>query len=297
MNWVKIGGILPHDGVLPMASPARAMFLPQPPSPPLVLTFAASDPTGGGGLQGDLLTLASLGCHPLSAMTGLLLRDTEGVGDIVPMDPELVADQARLLLEDMPVRAFKVGLLASVEGVAAVAEIISDYPDIPLILESDLARPLAGWPGFDDLISAHCELLLSQSAAVVLGHNEARKLCLGLSGEDDLPPQALAEILLASGVGHVLLTGSGQPGPQVVNMLFNASGVVRADAWERLPERFLGAGGTLSAALAAYLAQGMEMAEAVREAQEFTWQSLSAAFRPGMGQALPNRFFWLKSCE
>src|SRR6266581_7876353 len=115
--------------------------MPVPPAitPPIVLTLAAADPTGGGGLQGDVLTLASMGCHPLSVVTALCLRDTEGVGEIVPLDADLVVDQARLLLEDVPVQAFKVGLLGSVENIAAVAEILSDYPDIPIVLESQLA--------------------------------------------------------------------------------------------------------------------------------------------------------------
>lgn len=267
------------------------MALPSRPSPPLVLTFAASDPTSGGGLQGDLLTVASLGCHPVSVLTALILRDTEGLVDVVPMDPDLVVDQARLLLEDLPVRAFKVGLLGSVEAVARVAEIISDYPEIPLVLEADLARSLEGVQGFDELLSAHAELLLCQAAVVVLGRGDASKLCGALGDEEDLSPQATADLLLARGVGHVLLTGSGAPGPQVVNLLFDDGGVIRTDAWERLPERFLGAGGTLAAALAACLARGMGVAEAVGEAQAFTWKSLVAAFRPGMGYALPNRFF------
>lgn len=258
------------------------------------MTLAAADPTGGGGLQGDVLTLASMGCHPLSVVTALCLRDTEEVTEVVPLDADLLVDQARLLLEDMPVRAFKVGLLGSVENIAAVAEILADYPDIPLVVESDLAR-LARRSAQDELLAAHCEFLLPQVAVLVLGHHEAQRLAMTLGGKEEEP--ALAEalaVLTAAGPRYVLLTGSGEPGPQVVNVLYGRDGVVRTDAWERLPDRFLGAGNTLSTALAAALAHGMEIPEAVREAQEFTWQSLAAAFRPGMGQALPDRFFWLR---
>lgn len=108
-------------------------------TPPIVLTFAATDPSGGAGMQADLLTIASMGCHPLSVVTAITVQDTSGVDDLLPIDAEWVADQARAVLEDMPVNAFKIGLLGSVENIAAIAEIIADYPDIPLVLDPVLA--------------------------------------------------------------------------------------------------------------------------------------------------------------
>ena len=89
--------------------------------PPMVLTFAAADPTGGAGIQADLLTLASMGCHPLSVVTALTVQDTTGVEAVLAIDGGWVADQARALLEDMPVAAFKLGMLGSVEAIAAIA--------------------------------------------------------------------------------------------------------------------------------------------------------------------------------
>jgi hydroxymethylpyrimidine/phosphomethylpyrimidine kinase len=260
------------------------------------MTLAAADPTGGSGLQGDVLTLASMGCHPLSVVSALCLRDTEGLAEVVPLDPELLVDQARLLLEDMPVTAFKVGLLGSVENIAAAAEILSDYPDVPLVLESDLTRVGRGGSAADEVLAAHCELLLPQAVVLVLGRMEALRLAMTLDDVEEEPDlEAAVAALTAAGPRYVLLTGSSEPGPQVVNVLYDAQGVVRTDAWARLPDRFLGAGTTLSAALVGALAHGMDVPEAVREAQEFTWQSLAAAFRPGMGQALPDRFFWLRA--
>ncbi len=100
-----------------------------------MLTFAASDPSGGAGMQADLLTLASMGCHPLSVITALTVQDSLGVEGVLPIDADWVADQARCLLEDMPVDAFKIGVLGSIENIAVVAEIVSDYPDVPLILD------------------------------------------------------------------------------------------------------------------------------------------------------------------
>src|SRR5262245_61223033 len=112
---------------------------PEPAFPPIVLAFAASDPSGGAGLQADLLTLASMGCHPLSVVTALTVQDTAGVEGVLAIDADWVADQARCLLEDMPIDAIKIGVLGSVENIAAIAEIAADYPDVPLVFDPVLA--------------------------------------------------------------------------------------------------------------------------------------------------------------
>ena len=97
--------------------------------PPVVLTFAASDPTGGAGIQADILTLTSMGCHALSVITAITVQDTVGVEDYFPLDAEWIADQARCVLEDMPVAAFKIGMLGSIEAIAAIAAIVSTIAD------------------------------------------------------------------------------------------------------------------------------------------------------------------------
>ena len=84
---------------------------PESEFPPIVMTFAASDPSGGAGIQADILTLASMGCHPLSVLTAVTVQDTIGIEGILALDAEWVADQARCLLEDMPVDVFKICLL------------------------------------------------------------------------------------------------------------------------------------------------------------------------------------------
>src|SRR5207237_611202 len=139
--------------------------------PPIVLAFSAADPTGGAGVQADLLTLASMGCHALSVITAITVQDTAGGENLQAIDP--------------------VGL----------------------------------------------------------------------------------------GCEYVLITGTHENTPQVVNTLYGPEGVVRSDSWERLPGSYHGSGCTLAAAIAATLANGLELPEAVREAQEYTWQTLNAGFR------------------
>lgn len=261
--------------------------------PPLVLTFAASDPSGGAGVQADLLTLASMGCHPLSVITAITVQDSLGVEGVLPIDADWVADQARRILEDMPVDAFKIGVLGSVENIAAIAEVVSDYPDIPLIFDPVLASGRGDELASEDMTYALRELLLPQTTILTPNSHEARLLAAG-EDDEDLTLEQCAARLVETGCEYVLVTGTHENTPQVVNTLYGKTGVLRSDGWPRLPGSYHGSGCTLAAAIAAMLANGLELGEAVREAQEYTWQTLKNAYRPGMGQFIPDRLFWAR---
>ncbi|TBR14572.1 MAG: hydroxymethylpyrimidine/phosphomethylpyrimidine kinase [Rugosibacter sp.] len=270
---------------------------PKNESPPIVLTFAGSDPTGGAGLQADILTLASLGCHPLSVVTAITVQDTAGVEGILPMEAGWVADQARALLEDMPVAAFKIGMIGSVETIAAIAEIVADYPEIPLILDPVLASGRGDSLADEEMIEALIGLLLPQTTVLTPNSLEARRLVQKSEEEQDDAQQSpdlagCAHQLINAGCEYVLITGTHEDTPQVVNTLYGSHGVVRTDRWERLPDSYHGSGCTLAAAIAAHLAHGIDLPEAIFGAQEYTWQTLAAGFRPGMGQFIPDRLFW-----
>jgi hydroxymethylpyrimidine/phosphomethylpyrimidine kinase len=265
---------------------------PESAFPPIVLAFAASDPSGGAGIQADLLTLSSMGCHALSVVTALTVQDTLGVEGILAIDSDWVADQARALLEDMPVDAFKVGVLGSVANIAAIAEIVSDYPDIPLVLDPVLASGRGDELATDEMAHALRELLLPQTTILTPNSMETRRLA---DIDDDEPSLAqCAARLVAAGCEYVLVTGTHEATPQVVNTLYGKGGIVRSDTWPRLPHQYHGSGCTLASAIAAMLANGLELAEAVREAQDYTWHALEKAYRPGMGQHLPDRLFWAR---
>ena len=267
-------------------------------SPPIVLAFSASDPSGGAGVQADLLTLASLGCHPLSVITAITVQDTVGVEEVMPLDAEWIADQARCVLEDMPVSVFKIGLLGSVEIIAAIAEVVSDYPEVPLVLDPVLASGRGDELATEEIISAMRELLIPQTTVLTPNSMEARRLAQEDADESDYPSlDESARRLLDLGTEFVLITGTHENTPEVVNTLYARAGVVRSDAWQRLPGSYHGSGCTLAAAIAATLANGLEIPEAVRDAQEYTWQALSAGYRPGMGQHIPDRLFWAREDE
>lgn len=266
---------------------------------PAVLVFAGTDPTGGAGLQADILTLASLGCHPLSVVTAVTVQDTVGVDDFLPIDADWIADQARGVLEDMPVAAIKIGMIGSVEAVAAIAEVVSDYPDIPLVLDPVLASGRGDSFANEELLDALRDLLLPQTTILTPNSLEARRLAETGDEENDETGEIrelseCARRLIDMGSEYILITGAHEQGAQVSNTLFNTRGVVHRLNWDRLPGSYHGSGCTLASALAALLAQGRDVAEAAKEAQEYTYQTLKNAYRPGMGQFIPDRLYWVR---
>lgn len=265
---------------------------------PLVMSFAATDPSGGAGLQADILTIASMGCHPLSVVTAITVQDTSGVDDVLAMDADWVVDQARAMLEDVPVAAFKIGLLGSVENIPAIAEVLADYPDVPLVLDPVLSSGRGDELADDDMLDAMRELLIPQTTIITPNSMEARRLAINEDDDNDDPSlEECAKRILAMGCEYVLITGTHEQTAKVTNTLYNEQGVVSAHSWERLPGIYHGSGCTLASAIAALLAQYVDVPDAVKEAQEYTWQALKSGFRPGMGQHIPDRLFWARSEE
>lgn len=253
------------------------------------------------------MTLSALGCHPLGVVTAVTVQDTTGVEEVVPMDDDLVVDQARVLLADVPVAAFKIGLMGSVENIAAIAEIISDYPDIPVVFDPVLSSGRGDELADEEMVIALQELLLPLTTILTPNSLEARRLAQ-FGDDDDEGDEAsdagdgpvlseCARLLIAAGCGHVLLTGTHESTARVCNVLYGRGGVIRRDEWDRLPGSYHGSGCTLASAVAAWLAQGLDVGAAVQAAQEYTWRTLVNGFRPGMGQYLPDRFFWTRKAN
>lgn len=261
-------------------------------APPVVMSFAASDPTCGAGLQADLLTLAALGCQPATVVTALTVQDTVGVEAVLPIEGGWVADQARAVLEDMPVAAFKLGLLGSVEAILAIAEVLADYPDVPVVCDPVLASGRGDPLADEAIVAALIELILPHTDLLTPNSLEARRLAQELAApHEELSLPDCARRLIEAGCAHVLVTGTHEASARVVNTLYGSHGPLARDEWERLPGSYHGSGCTLAAAIAAQLALGRPLVEAVRAGQRYTWMSLAAGVRPGMGQFLPNRLW------
>jgi hydroxymethylpyrimidine/phosphomethylpyrimidine kinase len=256
---------------------------------PVVMTFAGHDPSGGAGLQADIETLASQGCHAAPVLTALTVQDTRDVMEFTPLAASHVITQARAVLEDMPVAAFKIGMLGSVENAEAIHTILQDYPQIPLVLDPVLASGEGTQLGATDLPTAINTLLLPRTSVLTPNSLEARALA---PEADTLDACALA--LLDKGAAQVLLTGTHENTRHVVNTLYAGHRKIESFTWERLPDSYHGSGCTLAAAIAGLLAHGLDPFQACHEAQDFTWHALQQGYRPGMGQYLPDRLFWAK---
>jgi hydroxymethylpyrimidine/phosphomethylpyrimidine kinase len=260
------------------------------------MCFNASDPSGAGGLGGDIATIAAMGAHALPIVTSVVMRDTADVFDQHEIDADAVAEQARTILEDVTIAGWKVGFLGNADNVSAVAEILSDYTTIPLVsylpnlswLEDDQQQPY---------LDAFRELILPATEVLVGSHKTLQDFLLP-DWDSERPPSA-RELAVAAGehgTRYVLVTGvmlASKGNEQFIdNVLASPQGAIAGEKFERFEAAFIGAGDTLAAALAALLAAGGELQAAVGEALSFLDQSLDAGFRPGMGHVVPDRFFW-----
>ena len=271
---------------------------PEDEAPPAcVMSFNASDPSGAGGLAGDVATIAAMGAHALPVVTSIVLRDTAEVFESHEIDPDVVVEQARGILEDVTIAAWKVGFLGSAEGVAAVAEVLSDYPDVPLV--SYLAQ--VSWLD-DDAQQAYLDAfreLVLPATEVLVGNQQTLTDVLLPDWDGERPPSA-RELAVAAGehgTRYVLVTGvmlpaKGTASQFIDNVLASAQGALTGEKFELFEVSFVGAGDTLAAALASLLAVGSELQAAVGESLQFLDQSLDAGFRPGMGNVVPDRFYW-----
>ena len=261
-------------------------------APACVMSFNVNDPSGAGGSAGDVATIAAMGAHALPIITSIVMRDTAEVFDHHAIDADVIVEQARSVLEDVTIAAWKVGFLGSTEGVSAVAEILSDYPDVPLVAY----LPNLAWVEEDEqqaYLEAFRDLVLPQTEVLVGSHQTLADFLLP-EWEGERPPSSreLAVAANKHGARYVLVTSIPLPDQFLDNVLASPQGAITGEKFERFETTFVGAGETLSAALAALLATGVELHAAVGEALAFLDQALDAGFRPGMGNVVPDRFFW-----
>ncbi|WP_326539403.1 bifunctional hydroxymethylpyrimidine kinase/phosphomethylpyrimidine kinase [Pseudorhodoferax sp.] len=260
--------------------------------PACVLVFNANDPSGAGGLAADTVAIASVGAHALSVVTGSYARDSAEIFEHFAFDEEAVTEQARCVLEDMAVQVIKVGFVGSPENLSAIAELTADYADVPVVAY----MPNLSWWDEDQIdayLDAFQELLLPQVTVLVGNHSTLwRWLLPDWSSQRSPSPRDIAKAASDKGVPYTLVTGILLPDQHVDNVLATPQTVLANARFELFEAQFTGAGDTLSAALAALLAGGAELGEAVGEALNYLDQSLDGGFRPGMGHVLPDRMFW-----
>lgn len=257
-----------------------------------VLSFNANDPSGAGGLSCDAVAMASVGAHCLPVCTGAYVRDTTSITDFYPLDNEAVNDQARTMAEDVPVQVIKVGFVGTPENLSVIAELADDYDGVPVVAY----MPNLSWweeDRIDAYLDAFRELLLPQTSVLVGHHSTLRRWLLPeWTGQRNPGPRDIAKAASEWGVPYTLVTGLPLPEQHIDNVLTSPESVMAHEKFEHIEAVFAGAGDTLTAALAALLATGMDLPEATSEALHYLDRCLSEGFRPGMGQVIPDRLFW-----
>ena len=264
-------------------------------SPACIMIFNANDPSGAAGLTADITAITSAGAHPLSVVTGTYLRDTAEIFGHVAFDDDAVTEQARAALEDMPVSAIKVGFVGSPENISTIAEIASDYSDVPVLAY----MPSLSWwdeTEIDTYLDAFRELMLPQVTLLIGNHSTLwRWLLPDWSTERSPSARDIAKAAAALGVPYTLVTGIPLPDQFIDNVLATPQAVLYSEKFERFEAVFEGAGETLSAALCALLANGHDLQAATSEALTYLDHSLDAGFHPGMGHIVPDRLFWAQA--
>lgn len=251
-----------------------------------VLVFAGSDPSGGAGIQADIAAIAALGAHPLSVVTALTVQDNDHVFSVHPVPPDLLRQQAQALLNKLEIAAVKVGIVGNRANAEATAEIIQALrlrqPDLPVVVDPVLASGHGDALAVDDAVQAIAPLL-AVATLVTPNLPEATALC---GGDRRLDTQVERLLNICP---HLLIKGGHGADPGKVTNRWLTQGVSRSWTWPRLPGAFHGTGCTLAAAIAALLAQGRTMVDAIDLAQGYCHQTLEFAYAIADGQRIPNR--------
>ncbi len=255
---------------------------------PQILCISGHDPGGGAGIQADIEAAAANGAHACTIISCLTDQDSCDVHRLLPQPLPQVLNQARRVLADSPIAALKIGLLGDAGLARGLGELLAERPDLPVILDPVLASG-AGTALADRALQQALRELLPRVGLLTPNSLEARRLA---AAGDDL--DACAERLLELGAGAILITGTHEDEDEVVNCLYRRRSATERWCYRRLPASYHGSGCTLAAAIAARLAAGEPLAEAVRSGLDYTWHSLEAGWQSGRCQPIPDRLFSLR---
>ncbi len=239
-----------------------------------ILSIAGSDPSGGAGVQADLKAISANGAYGMAALTALTVQNTRGVQGVHLVPPEFVADQVRVVAEDVRIDAVKIGMTATAEIARAVADAL---PDVPVVLDPVMVAKGGASLLTKDAVAALGEALLPKARVITPNLPEAAVLlgCDEAVTRDAMAEQAQA--LRALGCGAVLLKGGHLEGEDSPDVLADADGVHWFEGARMATRNTHGTGCTLSAALAARIGQGAALPEAVRAAKAYVARGIAGA--------------------
>lgn len=251
---------------------------------PIALTIAGTDPTAGAGIQADMKTFAAMGVYGASVITALVAQNTRGVQAILDVDPAFVRAQMDSVLSDLAVASIKIGMLSRPAVIEAVAGGLDAYPRRPVVLDPVMVAASGDPLIVDEAVAILKAVLFPRALVITPNLMEAARLLGAPMAADEAAMAAQGRALLALGPAAVLVKGGHATGAESADVL------VTADAepvWFRAPRQATknthGTGCTLSSAIAAGLARGRPLAEAVGEAKHYLTAALAAADRLTIG--------------
>jgi hydroxymethylpyrimidine/phosphomethylpyrimidine kinase len=249
---------------------------------PIAVTIAGSDSGGGAGIQADLKTFSALGVYGASVVTALTAQNTKGVAAVHEVPPAFVAAQLAAVFSDLAVGAVKIGMLGNAEVIEAVAAGLARYEQTNIVLDPVMSATSGERLLNPDAIEALRELL---ALALVVTPNlaEAAALLDLPEAKDEADMLRQADSLLALGANAVLMKGGHAEGAESIDILVAPTASIRVIADRIATRNTHGTGCTLSAAIAAGLAKGQGLTEAVRAAKEYVTSAIAAADRLAIG--------------
>ena len=250
-------------------------------APPVVMVIGGTDPSGGAGLCADIQPLSAMGCHTAPVVTAVTVQDTVGVRSFQPVEASLVEAQMRAVLDDLSPSVVKTGMLANRGIVSIVSSLLGEFPEIKLIVDPVMSSNNNETLSEYSLINPLKKLLLPVATIITPNIPEARLLAGKDASADDC-----ATLLSDSAC---LVTGTHAESSNVINRYYQRGRKLQEWIWPRLEFEYHGSGCTLASAIAAGIAHGLEMEQALEQAQQFVINSLRAGFRPGHGQHIPDR--------
>jgi hydroxymethylpyrimidine/phosphomethylpyrimidine kinase len=254
---------------------------------PSVLIFSGSDPSGGAGLQADVQAVSALGAHPLTVITALTVQDNDRVFNVHPMPAAMVQQQALALMGKIDIAAIKIGIVGNRANAEMIAGLIRQLRQkngrLPVVLDPVLASGHGDALSTENAVQAIAPLV---DVATIITPNlpEAAALCAG-----DRRLDTQVDILLRH-CEHLLIKGGHGSGPEVVNRWFSIHGDTHTWTWPRIDGSFHGTGCTLASAIAALLATGEPVEQAIADAQAYCHQALLSSYAIADGQRIPNRW-------
>lgn len=251
---------------------------------PIALTIAGSDSSGGAGIQADLKTFSALGVYGASVITALTAQNTKGVSAIHLVPPDFILAQMQAVFSDLGVTAVKTGMLGGGQAIAAVAQGLQRWRSLPIIVDPVMAAA-SGDPLLDGgAEAALIEHLLPLAAILTPNLPEAARLLGSCPAADEAAMARQAKALLALGPRAVLLKGGHGAGEESADIFYDGRETVRLAAPRIATANTHGTGCTLSAAIAAYLALGHDLLDAVRRAKAYVTAAIAHADELSIGR-------------